>query len=689
MTSLRYSWLLFAAVPALAQPVVDRLEAIGSPLWVRGQVTPAAVQVGDTLTLVGHGFGEGPDRDFSKVVLGNVRALERDLVMYRGAVALLKQLFYETTSPFDRWDKDILLWRDDRIDFRVPPTAGAAVSEVPLVVSVQARLGSNPSLVASGPHHVSDPLTERITQKSFVHETGTVDILGVPEVSEPVPLRIGSPQGSALVEEGEAIYWMYDYNIGLVHHMRGMDWDEVLDGGSTDPIHGGPADPKALFGAIPVVAGEVPDVAVRGRNFPAFPMPMPLKPLLGSALAGGNVTPTAYVGFVRAEAKSLGGGKGSWVGMNCASCHAQRITYEAAPGRTVSRVFPGIPNPDWTMKWNALSAMHGVQGKENGETVDKRQLLFAIPKGTGENSLVRLADDGSRYANDGLFSPIAIPVITRHTPLRRALGRTEMIAGFEGSYVHGEEPDGAIGAMRASSLKALTAYLATLDSDHDTLQRVGLYRWLSRNGLLDEVDGVGEGAFVQRGPESFAKLGDRLARGRQVFARDCQSCHQENSGTWTDENMYPLSDVGTYFSPTIFHRETQSIRTAILRDLYWSERRGYLHDGHVRSLEDLVDPARCVENTELYDRYYTLQSTTFHVPKGTPAQERATRAQAYFVDVPSDPDNLYWDYQKMRREFGPRELGSTAPIPLPAAPHPWCAAFPEDVRDLVAFLLTL
>jgi len=62
---------------------------------------------------------------------------------------------------------------------------------------------------------------------------------------------------------------------------------------------------------------------------------------------------------------------------------------------------------------------------------------------------------------------------------------------------------------------------------------------------------------------------------------------------------------------------------------------------------------------------------------------------AYFVDVPWDKSSLYWDYQTMRRSFGPREVKSAQAIPLPATPHPWCAQSADDVTDLVLFLLTL
>ena len=42
----------------------------------------------------------------------------------------------------------------------------------------------------------------------------------------------------------------------------------------------------------------------------------------------------------------------------------------------------------------------------------------------------------------------------------------------------------------------------------------------------------------------------------------------------------------------------------------------------------------------------------------------------------------------MRREYGPGEMGTAAPIGLPATPHPWCAANNGDVAALVQYVLT-
>lgn len=58
------------------------------------------------------------------------------------------------------------------------------------------------------------------------------------------------------------------------------------------------------------------------------------------------------------------------------------------------------------------------------------------------------------------------------------------------------------------------------------------------------------------------------------------------------------------------------------------------------------------------------------------------------MSVPWDPDNYYWEYQKMRREFGP-DIGASGPLGMPATPHPWCAKSSADVSTLVQFLLTL
>jgi len=681
-----------ASALTVAVPNILSVESNGSSIWVKGQTAPAHLSPGQWITVHGSGFGAGPDVDYAKVLVGTTRVLERDVRSFLGTVNFIQRLFYEFPEQFDQWEGDFRNWSDTAIEFRVPVTA----SHGPLVVQVQKRIGALPSLNdASRPHAVWDPMTERISDANFIHQSDVISTLGLPVASEEIPVAVENPEFQTLAEEGEAAFWVFDYNVGLTHHLNKMDWPTVLAGRGSDPQTGRLIDATTAFGAIPVNAEEVPAVASRAHDFEPYPSPMPIKPLLRQPLSGGWAQPTGYVGYSYVQSiHPFTQIKGSWVGFSCVSCHSQRVTYEAAPGKTVTKVFPGIPNVQWSMKWNVLGGMKGIVGKETGPDgtvamVDKTQLIWAVPNGTGEASLVRGADDGSRYANDYLFSPIAIPIITRHTPVRRALSRSEMIIGFEGSYAHAEEPDGGVGALNSRSLQALTAYMTTLDEDDGVLRNLGMYRWLKRTGQLGQINSIGEGQFLQSNAANYPQLQSHLARGRATYRRDCLSCHQPNFGTWSDENMFPLTQVGSYFSPTIFQRQVQSIRTSILRDLYWVEGRGLLHDGHVKSLEDLVNPARCTEGSELYRQYYTLHPGGFHIAKGTPAQERALRRHAYFADVSWDKDNLYWDYQAMRRAFGPREFGAQAAVPLPAAPHPWCAKSAEEVSDLVEFLLSL
>src|SRR5690606_16748256 len=156
----------------------------------------------------------------------------------------------------------------------------------------------------------------------------------------------------------------------------------------------------------------------------------------------------------------------------------------------------------------------------------------------GEHNIVRLVGEGSHTDNDYQFSPIAIPNVTNYMPIRRSLSHTESYVGFEGSYIHSEEPDGALGSMDAASLQALTAYMTVLDQNADDLRNVGGYRWLaSRGEAAGLTGGASEGAFVQSGWESYPGIADRVANGAATFADNCASCHSDGLGAHTNERM--------------------------------------------------------------------------------------------------------------------------------------------------------
>src|SRR6478735_4218397 len=140
-------------------------------------------------------------------------------------------------------------------------------------------------------------------------------------------------------------------------------------------------------------------------------------------------------------------------------------------------------------------------------------------------------------------------------PVRRSLSHTESYVGFEGSYIHSEEPDGALGSMRAPALQALTAYMTTLDGTDDELRRVGMYRWLKEEGTLErDTNAPSEGAFVAAGWDAYPALKARLARGAAIYGARCGSCHADGLGANTNERMVRLDEVGRFFEPTVYQK---------------------------------------------------------------------------------------------------------------------------------------
>ncbi len=715
-----------ASAGSFPPPRITTVAVNGALAWSAGSVRDAAptLRPGDVVTLTGTGFGAGTDIDFSKIMLGNTRILETDLSMYEQELDLFAQVHYELPTTHSTWPKNVLAWSDTEIRFRVPGHASTG----PLVVQVQKRVDYLRSLIRPGePHNVIDAQTYRITDPKFAHACDVVSVLSEAKATEPIQVEIENPGFAALANHGRAIFWSFDFNIGLAHKIRNLDWSAIFAYQEHDPYTGEAADPEKLFGAIPIDPAEVPAEAYQEVYFDPYPQLTPIPGLLLSPqLEKGPTRTTGWVGYRTARSSNPFLGIGDWAGFNCSSCHGYRVTYEATPGATVARVIPGLPNPAWTMKWAVLGEFDGVNSDENGPgwdpglaPIDKTPLLYSMPQGSAESTLVRLHGEGSLTDNDYEFSPIAIPNVTHYMGIRRSLSHTESYVGFEGSYIHSEEPDGATGSMDQASLEALTAYMTTLDVHDDELRSVGLHRWLAANGRLATQTGgsPSEGAFVQAGWSSYPGIREAVARGEATFRRDCASCHSDGIGYHTDERMFRLDEVGRFFTPTDYQKKQQSIRTNYLRDMYWVQHRGLLSDGHVRNLEDLVSPDRCTPGTPLHDAYYTLHPPTtpplggpdfpepfpaynrrgdvFRVPKdttGTPEGDKRNRfvlRHKYFVEVPWDDAYYYWDFQALRTHYGPDEMGSTESFSLPATPHPWCAGSAAEVADLVEYVLTL
>lgn len=717
-----------------ATPVISRMLVNGTLVWDQAAVpaSPPTLQPGDVVTLLGTGLGNGPDTDFTKIMIGNTRVLETDLVMFKQKLDIANEVNYEIDSLLDSWSKDILSWQPTEIQFTVP----GHVSSGPLRVQIQKRTGYNTSLTQPGqPFNVINALTSRITDDAYEHECDVVSTLSPARGTPPIEVSIVNNDFRDLVSYGEKIFWSYDYNIGLAHALRDLRWDKIFNYETIDPITQEVADPAKLFGAVSAVAGQVPSVALDDVYFDLYPQPSPIPGFLTlePQLTKGNTKSSGWVGYRYAQGSHPYSGRGSWIGFNCASCHGYQITYSNTPGSTITKVIPGLPNPEWTVKWSILGntngpTFEGIVTKEEGpswdpgaKAIDKSMLLYYLPQGTGEHNMIRVNGEGSHTDNDYQFSPHTIPNVTHYMPIRRSLSHTESYVGFEGSYIHAEEPDGATGSMYQHPLQALTAYMTVLDQNDDDLRNVGLYRWLKFNGKLSAQVGsdIGEGEFVQNGWRSYPNVVAAVNQGKASFDNACASCHQDSLGAHTDENMLPLNEVGHFFAPSLYQQETQSIRVGYLRDMYWTQHRGLLSDGHIRNLEDLVHPDRCNSGSELYNQYYTLhppvvpalggpdfpapypatnrKGDVFRVPKSPSATPGDTGDQRntfierhkYFVEVPWDSEHYYWDYQKLRAEYGPDELGTPTPIGMPAAPHPWCASSAPEVANMVQYILTL
>jgi len=723
-----------ASAQNFAQPVAQQMLVNGALVWTAGSSAAPALKPGDTVTLIGTGFGAGTDIDFSKILIGNSRVLETDLVMFEQKLDILASANYETGKVTSNWPKDVLSWSDTKVEFRVP----AHASKGPLKLQVQKRIGYLTSVKKPGePHNVIDPQLSRLEAPA----NPNCDIVSLlsddTKAIAPINVSVDNASFAEMAKLGRQIFWSYDYGLGVAHTFKRADWDKIFGGKAIDPYTRKVADPAVLFGAYKTVAGQVPAEAIDAVAFDPYPQesPIPGFLLLDPQLTAGNTTNSGWVGYRYAESSHPLLGRGKWIGFNCASCHGYKISYSKGSS-SITKVFPGLPNPGWTQRWTVLgdkttdttATFAYVVGDEPGpawapgkKKVDKTAMLYLMPGGATESTITRTAGEGTLYDNDYIFSPITIPNVTNHLPIRRSLSHSESFVGFEGSYIHAQEPEGAMGAMDQKSLKGLTAYMSVLDQDDDDLRNLGMFRWLKSNAKLAQTGSTAttEGAFVQKGWQNYPAVATAVNAGKATFTQACASCHSDKVGANTNEKMIPLGQVGRFFAPSESQYKLQSIRATFLRNLYWVSSRGLLTDGHVRNLEDLVSPDRCTEGSALYNQYYTLHAPVrpalgtadqpavfpdlnrkgdvFRVYKAkkknifdttSDARNLFVERHKYFVTLPGDDANYYWDYQKMRREFGP-EIGAPGPIGLPATPHPWCAKSASEVSNLVQYLLTL
>ena len=235
-----------ASAQNFGTPTVSQMLVNGALVWTAGAAnTTPVLKPGDTVTLKGSGFGQGTDIDFSKIMVGNARVLETDLVMYEQKLDIISTANYETGVLRSSWPKDVLAWSDTQVQFRVPPHA----SKGPLKLQVQKRTGYLNSLIKSGPHNVIDAQVNRVPAPANPNCDVVSTLSEETKAITPIDVAVSNPSFAAMVTLGRQMFWSYDYNIGLAHKMRELDWGKIFAYKTTDPITRQPADPRKLFGA--------------------------------------------------------------------------------------------------------------------------------------------------------------------------------------------------------------------------------------------------------------------------------------------------------------------------------------------------------------------------------------------------------------------------------------------------------
>jgi hypothetical protein len=226
---------------------------------------------------------EAQGKELSKVLFGNVRALERNLSSYRarisiatGIASLLQRLRGQTLDYFvepwvpipDTWAGDIYGWSDTEIDLTVPITA----YEGPIQIIRIPTTGNYVLDVKTGkPLVYADPNTARVSiGKGYAYvdvwpiartdetllagNTVPVDIAtdgnarlqyGAVTSSNPAEAKaagqaLGKASAQRLVKAvptlrsaadqyayGEKSYWAWDWNLAAPHFALGVDWDGI------------------------------------------------------------------------------------------------------------------------------------------------------------------------------------------------------------------------------------------------------------------------------------------------------------------------------------------------------------------------------------------------------------------------------------------------------------------------------
>jgi mono/diheme cytochrome c family protein len=706
--SLSAAVLSAAALPVCAAepcPVVERVTVNDKVVWELRDGKPvgrAEGRPGDLVVIEGRHFGPDATQNFSQATINRAAPLKADIVFhrYRVDLARLKQ-YADYDTPQDPAPRELLAWTDTRIEFRIPQYATSG----PLVVTRQPVIGKRRSFVDGGDvAYEPEYVTKSKDPKAGVPKV-TVRELGRPVDSDPVAFTVLGQEEN--IRKGRDLFWYWPQYSQVGYSIMDSRLDKLLDETWTDVDGVSPGARRGKWSPVPDLAVygwlHFTTMGPKGNNYDGRRNPdrgpaAPVEPVVFENAYRNIVYPflqsgpdrlprmtikseaTDWVGIVETEFNNALDGRISKApGVSCATCHVTLV-----PGPRGGELVAGLAN--YRIDFHA-AFQHTRANLAGGK--DRRRIFQSYGPG--------VLDFTSAHEDDAIYNPVSIGSHFGREALQRL-----STAGLEGSihhrnnmaYIH----HGGLGRPTPEQSVALQTYLNSLQAELETLRPLGLYRHLEARAsdpkapyAAATVRSVTDAEFVKvppaEYPAKFPELAAEYAAGREVFQRRCASCHTPSLGLYTSQQIIPLTRIGTYLPPSDRMIKTQGIRVAPLTHLYLRGQGGYLHDNHIKSLDDQLDPERGEPGSTLYRKYYETGPHTRRIKAVTEEQKKAADELNYFSPTREDGWYRVYDYQLLRKTFGVAEYGKA--VGLPEVPHPFFVEDPDERRRLILYLNSL
>lgn len=717
-----------------------------------GRVTVDALEgrAGDTVVVEGAGFGPDAAVHYSNVTINRAAPVKADLEHHRARFDYLKFRQWADLAVVQEVEpRELLSWTDSRIEFRIPLYATTG----DLIVTRQEIIGTRKSLRDGGGELRYDPeyVVRGTTPGQAGPPRPAVVEIDPPVDSRPLRFTVLGQEEN--IRLGRELFFFWPQYSQVAYALTDARADKLAEGTLTDldgnplgaeelgwlawadtgpyadrPAARGAGAPKRPVGTDGPDAKPVPDAGARraGRIVRTLGPTAPSEPVTFRGVYRNMLYPVwqrapevlprvdirseagDWIGLVRTEFHNVLDGSidKAW-GVTCAACHTAAVEYPTIRGR-VREIVPGLPNFRMDFHRGFQHVRYNATGGK-----DRRRLVTAIGPG--------MLDFSSAHEDDGLFNPV---VIGSHFG-REGLPRLST-GGLEGgihhrnnmAYIH----HGGLGRPTLKQSIALQTYINSTQGELESWRRVGLFNHLEEVAARARAAPAGvpaavAPAWIPEAPAELREVAAEVARhdrlpdlltadltaagngfpkltaawqeGRRAFRGACAKCHADSLGLHTGRDIVPFTRIGSHLPPSDRMLKTEGVRVAPLSHLHHKQTVGYLHDGHVRSLDALLDPARGQAGSPLHQAHYAVGPQSRRVRADTPEQVAAVEQVGVFRPDPADATGKTWvyDYDLHRGRFGLREYGRK--VDLPPVPHPFYIEDPATRWRVVLYLKSL